>query len=60
MRQFYQLKDVNDVDALVKRALEIKAKKASGSASTNNNYSKGKTIVLLFFFNPSLRTRLKH
>ncbi|MEZ4956976.1 MAG: N-acetylornithine carbamoyltransferase [Saprospiraceae bacterium] len=57
MRQFLSVKDVNDVDALVKRALEIKAKKASGSASTNNNYSKGKTIVLLFF-NPSLRTRL--
>jgi N-succinyl-L-ornithine transcarbamylase len=57
MRQFLSVKDVNDVDALVKRALEIKAKKASGSASTNSNYSKGKTIVLLFF-NPSLRTRL--
>lgn len=52
MRQLLSVKDVNDVDALVKRALEIKAKRGFGT-----NSSKGKTIVLLFF-NPSLRTRL--
>jgi N-succinyl-L-ornithine transcarbamylase len=52
MKNFYSIKDVENLDQLVQEALEIK--------KNPNKYSylgKNKSICLLFF-NPSLRTRL--
>ncbi len=54
MKQFISVKDVPDVPALVKRALEIKNHPMQQNGDRPGN---GKTLVLLFF-NPSLRTRL--
>lgn len=54
MNHFTSISDVSDVQALVKRALEIKNQPLQRDGDRAGN---GKTLVLLFF-NPSLRTRL--
>ncbi|MCO6501011.1 MAG: N-acetylornithine carbamoyltransferase [Vicingus serpentipes] len=52
MKKFTSVKDVADVNALLKKALAIKA-----APLADQQYGKDKTLGLLFF-NPSLRTRL--
>lgn len=52
MKKFTSVNDVQDIRALVKRALEIKK-----SPSANCELGKNKTMLLIFF-NNSLRTRL--
>jgi N-succinyl-L-ornithine transcarbamylase len=52
MKNFISVKDVSDLDGLVKKALQYKAAPLSDQA-----LGKGKRIGLLFL-NPSLRTRL--
>lgn len=52
MKQFTSIKDVKNLSALVKQALEIKSNPLAFKKNGEN-----KTICLLFF-NPSLRTRL--
>jgi N-succinyl-L-ornithine transcarbamylase len=55
MRHFTSINDVPDVNALIKRALELRL--LGGAVQPQQQTAKGKTLVLLFF-NPSLRTRL--
>lgn len=52
MNQFTSIYDVDNVSALVKSALDLKA-----SPFAHKNLGQDKTMILLFF-NPSLRTRL--
>lgn len=52
MQHFYSVNDVNSLEDLIHKAVQIKKKPQS-----NPNIGKGKTILLLFF-NASLRTRL--
>lgn len=52
MKQFTSVKDIGDIKAAVKEALEVKSKPYA-----NGELGKNKTIVLIFF-NSSLRTRL--
>jgi N-succinyl-L-ornithine transcarbamylase len=52
MKQFTSIHDVNNLSALVKTALEMKAEPFA-----HKNIGQDKTLILLFF-NPSLRTRL--
>lgn len=52
MKSFTSIHDVPDVDALIKRGLNIR-----NSRQTQSKPGLGKNMVLLFF-NPSLRTRL--
>ncbi|MEY3368699.1 MAG: hypothetical protein RI973_1854 [Bacteroidota bacterium] len=55
MRHFTSVNDVPDVDALIRRALELRLQ--SRTSPSQPPPAKGKTLVMLFF-NPSLRTRL--
>jgi N-succinyl-L-ornithine transcarbamylase len=52
MKQFLSLADVNDLNALVNKALELKK-----APFNHQELGRNKTMVLLFL-NPSLRTRL--
>ena len=55
MRHFTSVNDVPDVDALIRRALELRLQ--GRTSSSQPQAAKGMTLVMLFF-NPSLRTRL--
>ncbi|MEO1259084.1 MAG: N-acetylornithine carbamoyltransferase [Bacteroidota bacterium] len=52
MQHFRSVNDVDNIQALLRKAMNAKA-----APMKNSQLGKGKTIVLLFF-NPSLRTRL--
>lgn len=52
MKHFYSVHDVDNIDSLVEKAMEMKT-----SPLKYHSLGKGKLIVLLFF-NPSLRTKL--
>ena len=52
MKQFFSSKDVNNIDALIRDALELKK-----TPLKYNQLGIGKSILLIFM-NPSLRTRL--